>query len=232
VFPVVDIMTALYHFWSSPEAQRVRLALGYKRVPFEDRPLAYHDNETFFELGIARQVPVLRLDDGRLLTDSAAILRELDDHFPVNPVYRDILEDSAWQALLDWRDRIDPLLARLHASALFAFRDIGADEETRAAYKNEVRQRFGASVEELSNDRYAAWRQLERLADLKGLARRLARDRFYAGRPSAADMLLAADLFPLQLLDGVSLPIDLLYYMQRVEESCGVSPRQGLIADL
>lgn len=225
-------MPVLYHFWSSPESQRVRLALGYKRVPFEDRPLAYHDDETFFELGIARQVPVLRLDDGRPLTGSAAILRRLDEHFPDKPVFQGILDENTWRALLDWRDRIDPLLARLYAPVLLAFRDIGADKEAREAYKNDVRQRFGASAEELSNDRYEAYRQLEAYADLKGLARRLARDRFYVGRPSAADMLLAADLFPLQLLDGVGLPIDLLYYIQRVEEACGVSPRQGLIADL
>lgn len=226
------MMTALYHFWSSPESQRVRMALGYKRVPFEDRPLAYLDDETFFELGIARQVPVLRLDDGRLLTGSETILRLLDDYFPAHPIFQGILDEPAWQMLLDWRERIGPLLARLQAPALLAFRDLGTDEEARAAYKQEVLWRFGASVEELSNDRYAAYLQLEKLADLKGLARRLARDRYYAGRPSAADMLLAADLFPLQLLDGVSLPIDLLYYIQRVEENCGRSPREGLVADL
>lgn len=34
-------LITLYHFWSSPESQRVRLALGYKRIVFDDRQLGY-----------------------------------------------------------------------------------------------------------------------------------------------------------------------------------------------
>ncbi|MEJ2654936.1 MAG: glutathione S-transferase N-terminal domain-containing protein, partial [Acidihalobacter sp.] len=78
-------MPALYHFWSWPEAQRVRLALGFKGADFEDHPLVYGDDESFFELGVARSVPVLRLDDGSLLTDSVQILRDIDDLFPDGP---------------------------------------------------------------------------------------------------------------------------------------------------
>lgn len=225
-------MTALYHFWSSPVAQRLRLALGYKQVAWQDRPLAYDDDASFFELGIARQVPVLQLDDGRLLTGSLAILEQLDMLFPGRPILQGIVDHRSWAGLLEWRHAVDALLARLVAPVLPGYRDIAAGAATLAAYKAEVRQRFGMSVEELSNDRYDAYRQFAEQTRLPALAVHLRERRYYTGALSAADMLLAADLYPLQLLDGVTLPMDLMYYFQRVEDGCRISLREGMLAQL
>jgi glutathione S-transferase len=224
-------VTTLYFFWSSPESARVRLALDYKKVDYVRRALAFDDDETFFGLGIARQVPVLQLDDGTLLTDSVAILRHCDDYFPQGePVFTGVLGEADWEALLKWRDSVDAVLARLQAPVLPGYADIRRDDGTLAAYKSLVHSRFGMTVEELSNDRYSAFAQLDHLTNLKALSAHLAQHRFYAGRPSAADMLLTADLFPLQLLDGVTFPIDLMYYLQRVTETCGTDLREGLLA--
>lgn len=224
-------MLALYHFWSTPEAQRVRMALAYKGTPWEDHPLEYEDDATFFELGVERQVPILRLDDGRLLRDSREILARIDELLPTGPPLVDgRLEPAAWAALLAWRDKVDAVLQRLYAPARPAYRDIGGIADALEAYKGEVQQRYGMSIEALANDRYAGYEQLERITRLGALARHLAERRFYAGRISAADLLLAADLFPLQLLDGISVPIDLMYYFSRVEEACGLDLREGLLS--
>lgn len=223
-------MTALYYFHSSPESQRVRLALTYKRVVFEARALVYDDDETFFNLGVAREVPLLQLDDGTLLRNSFDIVRTLDDYFPVSPIYRGIVDAAPWAALRQWRDECDPLFQRLYAPALPAYEDIGRDAHTLAQYKAAVKTRFGMSVEELANDRYAAFDQLTQRSRLPALAQHLAHNRFYLGPISAADMILAADFAPLQWLDGVVLPIDLLYYIERVERACGASLREGLLA--
>ena len=223
-------MTTLYHFWSWPQSQRVRLALGYKGVDFEDRPLAYDDDETFFELGIARTAPVLRLDDDRLLTDSLAILRQIDALFPhTPPLVNGVIDEDAWSALLAWRQRVDHVLERLYAPARPAFADVGRDPAALAAYKAEVKKRFGMTLEALANDRYDGFSQFSRLTRLDELSRHLARSRYYMGAPSIADMLLAADLFPLQLLDGISLPIDCMYYLQRVGERCGIDLEEGVL---
>lgn len=223
-------MVTLYHFWSEPPAQRVRLALSAKGVEYADRPLAYHDDETFFELGIARQVPVLALDDGRLITDSVAILEQIDDLFPTkSPLVMGHIDDGAWQALLDWRRQAAAILERLYAAARPAYQDIGGDEDAMASFKAEMEKRFGMSVEALANDRYSGYAQLERLSHLPELARYLATRRFYMGELSIADCLLAADLYPLQVLDGLTLPVDLMYYLKRVEDACQCSLRDGLI---
>jgi glutaredoxin 2 len=224
-------VTTLYYFYSSPESARVRLALNYKQLHYEARPLAFDDDETFFDLGIARQAPVLQLDDGSLLTDSLAILQGLDAWFPgTPPIFQGIVDEGAWAALLAWRKKVDTILQRLQAPALPGYTDIGGDEDSLAAYKSLVQSRFGMTVEELSNDRYAAFAQLDGLTNLKALASHLGQNRYYLGAPSAADMLLAADLYPLQILDGVTMPIDLMYYLQRVEETCRTNLREGLLA--
>lgn len=222
-------MTTLYHFWSAPEARRVWLALACKQVPFADRALAYDDDETFFELGVARAVPLLVLDDGTRLCDPWDILARVDTLFPQGPALRQgRIDDDAWQALRAWREQAEPILARLYAPLRPAYQDIAASAATLAAYKAETAHRFGLSVEALANDRYAGYAQFASLTRLPELARHLGRRQFYSGTLSIADLVLAADLHPLQLLDGVSLPIDLMYYFKRVERACGTNLDAGL----
>lgn len=218
----------LYHCWSSPESQRLRLALAYKALSWEDHPLDYHDDATFFDLGLARTVPLLVMPGSQFLTDSTDILWRSDALFPgTPPLIANRIDEGAWKALLDWRQRADHLLQRLYAPVRIAYRDLNGD--ARPAYARAVTARYGMSLEALASDRYDGYRQFEKLSRLPELARHLARDRFYTGSMSVADVLLAADLFPLQLHDGVTLPIDLMYYLERVEDSCGISLREGLL---
>lgn len=219
-----------YHFWSSMPSQRIRLALAFKTVAPEFVALAQDDDATFFELGIARAPLVLQLEDGSRHTDSLAILKNLDGWIGGKPLFDGILDETAWQALLNWRMSIDNVLQRLYAPVLPAFQDISASNLTLTAYKEAVQQRFGMSVEAMSNDRYDGFQQLSGLSRLPELAKHLGKNKFYTGgRLSAADLVIACDLFPLQLLDGVTVPMDLLYYIQRVEQTCGASLRDGLI---
>ena len=223
-------MIRLYHFWSSMPAQRVRLALAYKGAVHESIALAQHDDATFFDLGIAHAPLVLQLANGSVYTDSLHILEKLDDWVGSPAIFNGILDQAAWQSLLDWRASVEHMLARLYAPVLPAFQDISASETSLAAYKAEVERRFGMSVEALSNDRYDGFLQLAQMSRLPDLARHLSKSKFYmGGRLSAADLLIACDLFPLQLLDGVTIPMDLMYYIERVEKSCGASLRDGLI---
>ncbi len=220
----------LFHYWSSMPAQRVRLALAYKGVDHELVALSHDDDATFFELGIAHADLVLCLADGSLHTDSLAILRQLDGWVGGRPIFDGLVEPAAWQALLDWRLSVEALLVRLYAPVAPAFTDIGGDPAIQAAYKAQTEHRFGMSVEALSNDRYDGFKQFATQSRLAELARHLGRQRFYAGGAlSACDLLLACDLFPLQLLDGVTMPLDLMYYIERVEKTCGTSLRDGLI---
>ena len=81
-----------YDYWRSSSAWRVRIALHYKQIPFDRRPVnlaigtdQQHTPE-FRALNPIGQVPVLVLDDGRTLTQSNAILSYLDERFPTPPL--------------------------------------------------------------------------------------------------------------------------------------------------
>jgi glutathione S-transferase len=224
-------MHTLYYFAHDAQAQRLRLAFGAKHVPLDLQPVPWFDDETFFDLGIARRSPVLRAPNGTLHTESVAVLAEIDCLLPGEPsLHTDVIDDAAWAALLDWRHKVDAVLERLYAPLAPGFRGIGDDADALTDYKAAVRHRFGMTLEELANDRYDGFAQFSRLSRLTDLARHLARERFYVGRLSIADCLLAADLYPLQMHDGVNLPVDMLYYLRRVEESCGVDLNRDWLA--
>jgi len=219
----------LYHFWFEAASERIRLALSFKSVTYQLIVPDYDDDETFFDLGVARSVPVVCWDDGHIDAGRADLLQEIDRRVPALSLFAP-LAAGQWEFLCDWRTSADEILARLHAPVRPAYLGIGDNDAHLASYKATVQTRFGASLESLANDRYAAYAQLDSLTHLKALGAYVARHRFYAGDLSAADILLTADLFPLQLLDGVTLPIDLMYYFERVQESCHVNLRDGLIA--
>ncbi|WP_018138701.1 MULTISPECIES: glutathione S-transferase family protein [unclassified Thioalkalivibrio] len=213
-------MATLYHFPHDAKADRLRLACGYKGVELETVALDWFDDETFFELGVARQSPVLQMDDGTLVTDTLTALRDIDHLFPTGePLAEGVIPEDAWQALVDWRGKVDVVLDRLYAPLAPGFHGIGESAETLADYKAQVQHRFGLSLEELANDRYDGYNQLAKLSRLPELAKHLAASRFYLGHPSIADCVIAADLYPLQMHDGINLPVDMLYYLRRVEET-------------
>lgn len=219
---------ALFHFWSDTNSQRLRLALNYKKIDYVDVPLSYWDDETFFNLGVSRSVPVLKMPDGKLLTDINKTLWNIDEVFSSGKnLVNDVIDEPAWQALLDWREKANAILTRMMSPALLNYVDIASDEESVLAYKREVQNKYNMSAEALANDRYAAYDQLAQMTNMKALGQHLSKNKFYMGRLSIADTLIAADLYPLQCLDGVSLPIDILYYLARVEKECNVDLQQG-----
>ena len=224
-------MIRLYHRWSSMAAQQIRLALHYKSITFDSIPLAQSDDNIWFELGIARADMALQIPGQPIHTDALTTLRNLDNWLVgTTPIFNSLIDDAAWQALLAWHDSVHHLRERLYAPVLPAFSDIGAHENDMASYKADVLHRYGMSVEALSNDRYDGFIQLAAQSHLNQLGQHLARQRFYLNSTfSACDILIACDLFPLQLLDGVTMPLDLMYYIQRVESACNTSLRAGLI---
>lgn len=224
-----NVKPKLYHFWSEPAAQRLRLALAYKKIDFDDIAVDYWDDETFMQLEVARRTPILQID-GVTHVDSISVLAHIDELFSGGrPLYQGCINEDAWLAVLDWRHRIDDPLARLTALAKLAYRDIGLDPAATESHKTKTRQRYGVSVEEIANGRYDLYAFIEKQSQLKALSRHLAKQRFYTGIISIADLLITADLYPLQTVEGIALPIDLLYYFRRVEDNCGLSLQAGLI---
>ena len=71
----------LYVYDHCPYCNRVRFLAGMKHIALDIVHLSYADNETTVALVGKRTVPVLQLDDGRLMLESMAIARYLDTQF-------------------------------------------------------------------------------------------------------------------------------------------------------
>jgi maleylacetoacetate isomerase len=81
--------TALYDYYRSSAAYRVRIALNMKGIDYEKRPVnlleSEQESEEYRALNPQGFVPMLEID-GHRLTQSVAILNYLDIRFPVPPL--------------------------------------------------------------------------------------------------------------------------------------------------
>lgn len=104
----------LYHFPTSPFARRVRLALAHKGLTAElrdARASAEHRNEAN-RLNPTRMVPVL-VDDGRVVSDSMAILHYLDRKVPTPALWPSGLAGAEVFEILALADTAVTMLADL-----------------------------------------------------------------------------------------------------------------------
>lgn len=89
-------MTDLYHHWLSPGARFARIILSEKNIPFrlvlekewERRP-------EFLALNPAGEVPVLVLEDGRVLSGVMALAEFLEESVPTQPLLPGNVDERA-----------------------------------------------------------------------------------------------------------------------------------------
>src|ERR1700693_5705502 len=81
-------MLQLFSADISPFAARVRIAIYYKHLPFEDlgMPRAGLKSAEFLAINPMGKIPVLILSGGRAIAESETILDYLDDAHPERPL--------------------------------------------------------------------------------------------------------------------------------------------------
>lgn len=89
----------LYGYWRSSSSWRVRIGLALKGIPYDTVPVHLVEGAQRSDAHRARnpmgQVPVLELDDGRMISQSLAILEYLDEAHPQTPLLPVDLFDRA-----------------------------------------------------------------------------------------------------------------------------------------
>jgi len=98
-------MLRLYRFHQSTNVERVTLALAHKGVEFESVPVDPDDRENVRQVSGQELVPVL-VDGDHVITDSARILRHLEERFPVPPLFpSDPASAAEVDLFIDWFNR-------------------------------------------------------------------------------------------------------------------------------
>jgi len=108
-------MITLYDCSTAPSPRRARILLAEKGVDHETVAIDLRGGEQFGDAFRAVNpqctVPVLRTDDGLLLTDNAAIAAWLEARFPEPPVLGVTPGEKADIASWNWRIEFEGLLA-------------------------------------------------------------------------------------------------------------------------
>ena len=132
---------ALEVYWGSgsPFSWRVLLALEYKRVPYESRPLQFakqeHKSSQMLRLNPRGRVPVLR-DGDYVVFESLACLGYLDRKYPDPPLFGRSAEDAGTilRVICEYQAYAEPALNQIVQAAFLGNIEERAEEITRAAH--------------------------------------------------------------------------------------------------
>ena len=209
-------MLTLIHFDFCPFCQRVRLALGYKGIVFNEQPARFYGPEHFQSISGFGRLPVVEYPDGSRQGESLEIIAELDRRFPETPpLCGGGISDKEWEGVQAWRARISDMLFRLIAPTLPQYASLGQDPRAMTYYRNRMESWLGDTLEGLQERRKEWYVGME--ADLQDVAARVAVHGFYTPMFSVADTLITGDLTGLRLLEDIQLPPELTTYFARVE---------------
>jgi glutathione S-transferase len=108
-------MITLYDCATAPSPRRARILLAEKGVAHETVAVDLRNGEqlsdAYRKVNPQCTVPVLRTDDGLLLTDNAAITAWLEARFPQPPLLGGTPQEKAEIASWNWRVEFEGLLA-------------------------------------------------------------------------------------------------------------------------
>ena len=108
-------MITLYDCATAPSPRRARLLLAEKGIAHETVQVDLRNNEqlgeAFRKINPQCTVPVLRTDDGLLLTDNAGIAAYLEARYPAPPLLGRTPAEKAEVASWNWRIEFEGLMA-------------------------------------------------------------------------------------------------------------------------
>ena len=191
----------LYDYWRSSSAWRVRIALGWKAIPFERRVvnLAAREQDApgFRAVNPLGQVPVLVTDEGTL-TQSQAILAYLEDRFPTPA----LLPSTPW--------------LRARALQLAEMTTSGIQPLQNLNVLNHLRSAGVADPQAIARHFNARG-----LAALEVVARETAGTFLVGGAPTLADVCLVPQMYSARRfgVDTAAFPL-----LLRVETACAALP--------
>jgi glutathione S-transferase len=172
---------------------KVRVALGYKAIPYRFRTIDPNDRSDVLRLSGQRLTPVLQHGEV-VLFDSAAILRYLDANFRDTPTLFGAASDAEQWEIEDWELFARTQLAGPMLRVVHAKRTHGAvDEGLRARAATELEAAVAALAERLDGRRWLAGDRLTGADVTAAPVLRRLRTSGVLPLPAAADAPAVAD---------------------------------------
>jgi maleylacetoacetate isomerase len=160
----------LYSFPTSSASWRVRTALHLKGIPFETVTVSLPDKEQrrepYLRINPQNRVPALQLDDGRVITQSLAIIDYLEQVHPEPPIYPGdpVVRARAMAVAQIIASEIQPLN---NTSVTDVLRERhGADDAAIAAWMSHFIRTGFAAIEQLIDGNLYAFGAAPTVADI------------------------------------------------------------------
>ncbi len=81
----------LYHYVHCPFCIRVRMSLGFLKIPYQSRVLPYHDEKTPIDLTGKKILPAFEFSPGDAINESLDIIKRLD---PKNELSNELMNNN------------------------------------------------------------------------------------------------------------------------------------------
>ena len=208
----------LYHYPHCPFCQRVRLALGAKKIAYESIIPSYADAKTPTQLVGKKILPIVVFDDGEVLAESVDIIQALDNRFDHHPLFRkDTQKELTWVTRVVQIPRYFDLLLPHY---LDTYKDAPEFDEAGTEYfRTTKEQKRGTTFTALKAERKNIYEQ--NIDPVLNQFRHKIEHGFIQEKFSAADCVLAADLSGLRIIPEIALPSLITEYIERAEDYCG-----------
>jgi len=201
----------LYHYVHCPFCVRVRLALGFLKVPFESIVLPYDDEKTPKELTGKKMLPIAVIDK-KVINESLDIIKAID---PGNLLQSPAVENSPHFS--EFEEMLNKLGSDIHSLAMPVWIWTPEFSESSRKYFQTKKEEKRGPFRELyfNKENY--------IRNLRPSLEKIAKDLkpFYRSESlSLYDIMLAAHLWGLYVVPEFQFPPEVHTYLQRVKERC------------
>ena len=208
-----------YHYPHCPFCQRVRLALKFKKIEYEDIPLSYADVDMPTKLIGSKMLPIIDFGDGTIMAESLDLLEALEKRFPEPTLSHQWLVPD-----LDWAQKIVVSIPQYFDVTLPYFLDDyeGAPEFDAAGIKYFQEGKEAKRGQTFAEMKAAVPALYEKnIKPILNVISEKVGDAWIGPQFSMADCVLASDLSGLRSVRDVSVSALIIRYIERVEEECG-----------
>lgn len=206
-------MITLYQYLHCPYCIRVRMVLGYLKIPYESVILHYSDEDTPIRYTGKKMAPFIKKEDGTYLNESLEIIEYLDK----SNIFRtaELKTSAQFNDVEKFLNKISPSLFNLLMP--YYLNGIEFNEEDRKYFKKKKEIKRGP-FELLVKRREEFTKNINDLIDLDLLPR--LNPFFESTTFSLCDLIIGSHLWGLYLAYDFRISDQLHQYLQSISNKC------------
>lgn len=203
----------LYHYVHCPFCVRVRMAMGFLKIPYESIVLPYDDEKTPVDLCQVKMLPIVDTGDGFVSNESLDIIAHLDKENFLKT--KDLLRDE--DALNGINELLNEIGAPVHNLAMpYWIWTREFDENSRRYFVDKKAKKRGP-FHELAQKKEEF---LEQLPPIFAKIQSLLGPYYQGEQLSIYDVMIASHLWGLYVIPEFQFPTDLHRYLQSISNLC------------